>query len=105
MNLLKWKSHPEKVKETLSNIAKLSGEEIVKFLQDVLDVLFTLFSAEDGNSTEHSGDVFTVLINIFSILEDGKFEHFKPVIDAYIKNHFAAALVYKYVESFSFVKF
>ena len=28
------------------------GEEIVKFLQDVLDTLFSLFSTEDGNSTQ-----------------------------------------------------
>lgn len=32
---------------------------------------------------------------IFSLLEDSKFEHFKPVMDAYITGHFAAALVYK----------
>ena len=31
----------------------------------------------------------------FSCLEDPKFEHFKPVMDAYISGHFAAALVYK----------
>ena len=31
-----------------------------------------------------------------SCLEDPKFEHFKPVLDAYISGHFAAALVYKY---------
>lgn len=34
-------------------------------------------------------------VSIFSLLEEGKFEHFKPVMDTYIKGHFAAALVYK----------
>ena len=34
-------------------------------------------------------------VSIFSLLEDSKFEHFKPVMDAYITGHFAAALVYK----------
>ncbi|CAG7834015.1 unnamed protein product [Allacma fusca] len=95
VSLLKWKSHPDKVKQTLVDIAKLSGEEIVKFLQDVLDVLFAMFVSEDGNSTEYSGEAFIVLLNIFTLLEDSKFEHFKPVIDAYIHDHFAAALVYK----------
>ena len=97
VSLLKWKQHPEKVKQTLVNIANLPGEELVKFLQDVLDVIFAMFIGEDGYSTDYSGDAFIVLINIFTLLEDSKFEHFKPVIDAYIHDHFAAALVYKYV--------
>ncbi|GFT91555.1 dedicator of cytokinesis protein 3 [Trichonephila clavipes] len=37
----------------------------------------------------------TVKVHILSLLEDNKFEHFKPVMDAYITGHFAAALVYK----------
>ena len=73
----------------------LSGEEIVKFLQDILDALFAMFSTEDGNSTQHSGLVFHVLVSIISSLEDPKFEQFKPILDAYISHHFAAALVYK----------
>ena len=40
---------------------------------------------------------FPFQVFIFSLLEDSKFEHFKPVMDAYITGHFAAALVYKYV--------
>lgn len=75
----------------------MGDEELVKFLQDVLDALFALFSTEDGNSTVHSGLVFHVLVSIFSLLDESKFQHFKPVLDAYIKGHFAAALVYKYV--------
>ena len=95
VSLLKWKQQPEKVRETLMSVAHLSGEEVVKFLQDVLDVLFAMFLSEEGESNDNSGNVFIVLVNIFSMLEDPKFEHFKPVIDQYIANHFAAALVYK----------
>nr|XP_018899728.1 PREDICTED: dedicator of cytokinesis protein 3 isoform X2 [Bemisia tabaci] len=93
--LLQWKQHPERIQEALKRALKLDGEELVKFLQDVLDALFSMFSTEDGNSTSHSGLVFHVLVSIFSLLYDSKFEHFKPVMDAYIKGHFAAALVYK----------
>jgi len=95
VSLLKWRSNPDKIKQTLENMTKVSGEEIVKFLQDVLDVLFAMFLSEDGESNDFSGDVFIVLVNIFVLLEEGKFEHFKPVIDAYITDHFAAALVYR----------
>ncbi|XP_008557599.1 dedicator of cytokinesis protein 3 isoform X2 [Microplitis demolitor] len=95
LSLLQWKAHPEKIAEALGRVLRLDGEELVKFLQDILDALFAMFHTEDGNSTAHSGLVFQVLVSIFSHLEDVKFEHFKPVIDAYISGHFAAALVYK----------
>jgi dedicator of cytokinesis protein 3 len=93
--LLRWKSHPEKIQDSLQRVLRLGDEELVKFLQDVLDALFALFSTEDGNSTAHSGLVFHVLVSIFNLLDGSKYQHFKPVLDAYIKNHFAAALVYK----------
>ena len=95
MKLLNWKSNQNNISDTLSKIMSLSGEEVVKFLQDILDALFAMFSTEDGNSTPHSGLVFHVLVSIISSLEDPKFEQFKPVLDAYISHHFAAALVYK----------
>ncbi|XP_049823045.1 dedicator of cytokinesis protein 3 isoform X2 [Aethina tumida] len=93
--LLRWKSHPERIAESLQKVLRLGAEELIKFLQDVLDALFALFSTEDGNSTTHSGLVFHVLVSIFNLLDGSKYQHFKPVLDAYIKNHFAAALVYK----------
>ncbi|XP_050303860.1 dedicator of cytokinesis protein 3 isoform X2 [Anthonomus grandis grandis] len=93
--LLRWKSHPERIQETLQRVLNLGDEELIKFLQDVLDALFALFSTEDGNSTPHSGLVFHVLVSIFNLLDGSKYQHFKPVLHAYIKNHFAAALVYK----------
>ncbi|XP_043283024.1 dedicator of cytokinesis protein 3 isoform X2 [Venturia canescens] len=95
LSLLQWKAHPERIAEALGRVLRLDGEELVKFLQDILDALFSMFHTEDGNSTTHSGLVFQVLVSIFSLLEDPKFEHFKPVMDAYISGHFAAALVYK----------
>jgi len=95
LSLLQWKAHPERISEALGRVLRLDGEELVKFLQDILDALFAMFHTEDGNSTAHSGLVFQVLVSIFSLLEDSKFEHFKPVMDAYISDHFAAALVYK----------
>ncbi|XP_065173337.1 dedicator of cytokinesis protein 3 isoform X2 [Atheta coriaria] len=95
LSLLRWKSHPEKIQDSLQKVLRLGDEELVKFLQDVLDALFALFSTEEGNSTNHSGLVFHVLVSIFSLLDESKFQYFKPVLDAYIKDHFAAALVYK----------
>ncbi|XP_041975951.1 dedicator of cytokinesis protein 4 isoform X2 [Aricia agestis] len=97
--LLQWRAHPEKVQETLLRVLRLgdglSCEELIKFLRDVLDALFALFSTEDGNSTPHSGTVFLVLVSICSLLDESRFQHFRPVLDVYIEEHFSAALVYK----------
>jgi hypothetical protein len=63
LSLLQWKEHPEMIQEALNLVLRLNGEELVKFLQDVLDALFSMFSTEDGNSTTHSGLVFHVLVS------------------------------------------
>ena len=68
LSLLKWKQSPERIVETLTRMMKLKGEETVKFLQDVLDSLFSMFSTEDGNSTQHSGLVFQVLVSGESVV-------------------------------------
>ena len=62
LSLLQWKEHPQKIQEALARVLRLDGEELVKFLQDVLDALFAMFSTEDGNSTTHSGPVFHALV-------------------------------------------
>ncbi|RWS26001.1 dedicator of cytokinesis protein 3-like isoform X2, partial [Leptotrombidium deliense] len=95
LSLLKWRANPETVSDALSKVNRLNGEEIVKFLQDILDALFSMFSTHDGNPTHYTGSVYKALIHIFCVLEDPKYEHFKPVLDTYIDDHFAAALVYK----------
>lgn len=96
LSLLKWRTNnKEEIQESLKGVLTLDNEELVKFLQDVLDSLFAIFSNEEGNSTEYSGLVFHVLVSIFNLLQSKKFQFFKPVIDAYIENHFAAPLVYK----------
>lgn len=62
--LLQWRDHPDLIQEALTRALRLNGEELVKFLQDILDALFSMFSTEDGNSTAHSGLVFHVLVSI-----------------------------------------
>lgn len=95
LSLLKWRSSPETVEDALYKVLRLNGEEIVKFLQDILDALFSMFSTGEGTSTHYTGIVFKGLNHIFSLLEDPKYEHFKPVLDTYIEGHFAAALVHR----------
>lgn len=95
LSLLQWRASPDRIQDALQRVLRLKDEELIKFLQDVLDALFAMFSTEDGNSTTHSGSVFHVLVSIFSLLQSSKFQLFKPVLNAYIENHFSATLVYK----------
>nr|XP_029505766.1 dedicator of cytokinesis protein 3-like [Oncorhynchus nerka] len=56
--LLKWKAHPDRVMDILGRLRHVSGEEIVKFLQDILD---TLFSILDDNTDKYGPLVFQSL--------------------------------------------
>uniref|UniRef100_A0A3Q2CXQ0 Dedicator of cytokinesis 3 n=1 Tax=Cyprinodon variegatus TaxID=28743 RepID=A0A3Q2CXQ0_CYPVA len=90
--LLNWKAHPDRVLDILGRLRQISGEEIVKFLRDVLDTLFCLL---DDNTDKYGPLVFQSLVFIINLLRDSRFYHFRPVIDSYIQNHFAGALAYK----------
>uniref|UniRef100_A0A668SPB4 Dedicator of cytokinesis 3 n=1 Tax=Oreochromis aureus TaxID=47969 RepID=A0A668SPB4_OREAU len=87
--LLKWKAHPDRVMDILGRLRHVSGEEIVKFLQDILD---TLFSILDDNTDKYGPLVFQSLVFIINLLRDSKYYHFRPVMDTYIQKHFAGAL-------------
>uniref|UniRef100_A0A3P8W8S1 Dedicator of cytokinesis 3 n=1 Tax=Cynoglossus semilaevis TaxID=244447 RepID=A0A3P8W8S1_CYNSE len=90
--LLKWKSYPDRVLDILGRLRHVSGEEIVKFLQDILD---TLFSILDDNTDKYGPLVFQSLVFVINLLRDSKYFHFRPVMDTYIQKHFAGALAYK----------
>ncbi|XP_029681223.1 dedicator of cytokinesis protein 4b isoform X4 [Takifugu rubripes] len=92
LDLLKWRAHPERISDSLSKLREIDGSEIVKFLQDTLD---TLFGILDESSQRYGLKVFDSLVHIINLLQDSKFQHFKPVMDTYIESHFAGALSYR----------
>ncbi|CAL8386243.1 unnamed protein product, partial [Gadus morhua 'NCC'] len=92
LDLLKWRAHPERINDSLSKLKEIDGSEIVKFLQDTLD---TLFGILDESSKRYGLKVFDSLVHIINLLQDSKFQHFKPVMDTYIESHFAGALSYR----------
>uniref|UniRef100_A0A8C1PDA1 Dedicator of cytokinesis 4b n=1 Tax=Cyprinus carpio TaxID=7962 RepID=A0A8C1PDA1_CYPCA len=92
LDLLKWRAHPERINDSLSKLKEIDGSEIVKFLQDTLD---TLFGILDESSQRYALKVFDCLVHIINLLQDSKFQHFKPVMDTYIESHFAGALSYR----------
>ncbi|XP_043944609.1 dedicator of cytokinesis protein 4 isoform X2 [Protopterus annectens] len=92
LDLLKWRAQPQKITDCLLKLKEIDGSEIVKFLQDTLD---TLFGILDENPQKYGLKVFDCLVHIINLLQDSKFEHFKPVMDTYIESHFAGALAYR----------
>uniref|UniRef100_A0A3P9JKJ7 Dedicator of cytokinesis 3 n=1 Tax=Oryzias latipes TaxID=8090 RepID=A0A3P9JKJ7_ORYLA len=69
--LLNWKAHPDRILDILGRLRQISGEEIVKVTR------------------------CPRYVYIINLLRDSRFYHFRPVMDAYIQNHFAGALAYK----------
>ncbi|GCC38722.1 hypothetical protein chiPu_0017238 [Chiloscyllium punctatum] len=92
LDFLKWRAHPERICDILSKFKDIDGAEIVKFLQDTLDALFGIL---DENPQKYGLKVFDSLVHIINLLQDIKFQHFKPVMDTYIESHFAGALAYR----------
>uniref|UniRef100_A0AAR2KLZ4 Dedicator of cytokinesis 4b n=1 Tax=Pygocentrus nattereri TaxID=42514 RepID=A0AAR2KLZ4_PYGNA len=92
LDLLKWRTHPERIMDSLTKLKDIDGSEIVKFLQDTLD---TLFAVLDDSPQRYGLKVFDCLVHVINLLQDSKFQHFKPVMDNYIENHFAGALSYR----------
>lgn len=46
---------------------------------------------------QHCSPSLLLQVHIINLLQDSKFQHFKPVMDTYIESHFAGALSYRYV--------
>ncbi|XP_025835960.1 dedicator of cytokinesis protein 1 [Agrilus planipennis] len=94
LGLLNWANHKDTLAESLSALMYVDGEEVVKFLQDVLDALFNILM-DNPDSKEYDAMVFECLLFIIGLVSnDWKYQHFEPVLDLYIKNSFSATLAY-----------
>ncbi|XP_034240436.1 dedicator of cytokinesis protein 1 isoform X3 [Thrips palmi] len=93
LGLLKWSSKPEALKDSLLALMKVEGEEVVKFLQDVLDALFDILM-QNSDSDLYDNMVFECLLYIIGLVSDRKYQHFQPVLDLYIQESFCATLAY-----------
>ena len=79
-------------------LMKVDGEEVVKFLQDILDALFTILM-QNSDTDVYDNLVFECLVFLICLISDRKYQHFRPVLDLYIQENFSATLAYKYVSS------
>uniref|UniRef100_A0A4W5P4H1 Dedicator of cytokinesis protein 4 n=1 Tax=Hucho hucho TaxID=62062 RepID=A0A4W5P4H1_9TELE len=66
---------------------------IVGLLQLSMDLL----SSDRSLTSRYVTELFPLFfqVHIINLLQDSKFQHFKPVMDTYIESHFAGALSYR----------
>ncbi|XP_062520437.1 dedicator of cytokinesis protein 2-like [Corticium candelabrum] len=93
LSLLKWRGQEDRLKDILTTLFTVRGDEIVRFLQDTFDALFAILDY----STSYSQSVFDALAYILELLMDprSKYQHFQSVLDAYIQSHFANTKSYE----------
>ncbi|NWX10556.1 DOCK2 protein, partial [Caloenas nicobarica] len=94
LGLLKWRSQPSLLAGNLQNLMHVDGGEVIKFLQDTLDALFSIMM-ENSDTDVYDTLVFDALVFIVGLVADRKFQHFNAVLEAYIRQHFSATLAYK----------
>uniref|UniRef100_A0A8C5TUC6 C2 DOCK-type domain-containing protein n=1 Tax=Malurus cyaneus samueli TaxID=2593467 RepID=A0A8C5TUC6_9PASS len=94
LGLLKWRSKPSLLRGNLQKLMNVDGGEVIKFLQDTLDALFSIMM-EHSETDIYDTLVFDALVFIVGLVADRKFQHFNTVLEAYIRQHFSATLAYK----------
>ncbi|XP_010133117.1 PREDICTED: dedicator of cytokinesis protein 2-like, partial [Buceros rhinoceros silvestris] len=94
LGLLKWRSKPSLLAGNLQKLMHVDGGEVIKFLQDTLDALFSIMM-EHSDTDVYDTLIFDALVFIVGLVADRKFQHFNTVLEAYIRQHFSATLAYK----------
>ncbi|XP_055631515.1 dedicator of cytokinesis protein 1 isoform X1 [Toxorhynchites rutilus septentrionalis] len=94
LGLLNWSSRKEKMEESLYALMNVKGEEVVKFLQDILDALFNILVLNE-DPPKYDNLVFKCLLRLIEIVYDLKYQHFQSVLDLYINESFSATLAYE----------
>lgn len=94
LGLLNWSSHKEKLEESLNALLNVSPEEVVKFLQDILDALFNILVLNE-DPAKFDNLVFKCLLRLIEIVSDLKYQHFQSVLDLYINESFSSTLAYE----------
>ncbi|XP_064383161.1 dedicator of cytokinesis protein 1-like [Halichondria panicea] len=92
--LLHWRQNVERLPSILTAMSKVPGDEIVKFLSDTFNALFSIME----EMAEEVGElVFEALVFIIGLLAVEKYENFRPVLDSYCDKNFQAATVHSHL--------
>ena len=95
--MFNWRENLDGLQDALQALKRVQGEEIVKFLQDVCDSLFSIL-IENKDCDRIDNLVFDCLVFIITLMSDPKYSHFTSVLDVYIRENFSATLAYMKVQ-------
>ncbi|KAK0041551.1 dedicator of cytokinesis protein 3, partial [Biomphalaria pfeifferi] len=95
LNVLQWRSNPSKILYHLDSLIKLKGQELVRYLQDVLDALFDMFTAGEKEQVPFAMEIFQTLVHIFNLLHEDKFKKFSDVLEEYLQKSFSSPLAHR----------
>uniref|UniRef100_A0A1B0CEY6 Dedicator of cytokinesis protein 1 n=1 Tax=Lutzomyia longipalpis TaxID=7200 RepID=A0A1B0CEY6_LUTLO len=93
LGLLNWSSNLDALESSLNAIMGVKPEEVVKFLQDILDALFCIL-VQNSDPAKYDDLVFRCLLRLIEIVSEIKYQHFQSVLDLYINESFSATLAY-----------
>ncbi|XP_059611933.1 dedicator of cytokinesis protein 1 isoform X1 [Phlebotomus argentipes] len=93
LGLLNWSSNLDGLENSLNAIMGVKPEEVVKFLQDILDALFCIL-VQNNDPSKYDDLVFRCLLRLIEIVSEIKYQHFQSVLDLYINESFSATLAY-----------
>ncbi|OQV18060.1 Dedicator of cytokinesis protein 1 [Hypsibius exemplaris] len=92
LGLLMWRSNEFALESNLKALPSQPGVQVVRYLRDILDVLFEILS-DRKDSANVEAHVFEALVFLIDLATRG-FPNFRPILDLYIKEDFCALLAY-----------
>ena len=95
LRLLQWRNAPANELATIMKDFTFIGDlEIMKFLQDIFDALFNILDAKKNSELQLAEPFFAAILFILNKISDRRFTQFRPMLDAYIEQHFGGAMTY-----------
>ncbi|KAK3780750.1 hypothetical protein RRG08_001856 [Elysia crispata] len=96
INVFQWTSSPERIiPQNLENLCNLRGQELVRYMQSLLDALFGMLNSKNGERVPYAMNIFHTLVHLFNLVQLEMFEKFSVVMEDYLENTFASPVAYR----------
>ncbi|KDN50840.1 hypothetical protein K437DRAFT_273050 [Tilletiaria anomala UBC 951] len=76
------------LRAVLTQFTFVGEVEIVKFLRDIFDALFSIMVSGMNAQGELDELVFNALVTVLGIVQDRRFTNFRATLDVYVEQHF-----------------
>lgn len=94
LNFFKWRHHLTNLPEILHQFKKADPNEMLKFYDNVFNILFEMFPVAGA---QHEHHVFNALVHVLHIVADDRCSRLLPLCTTYIKTAFSAPLSFRYL--------